>query len=232
MSFESILEEARKIRTLMEAEPPKAAGKAPEDDDPFGDLASGGTPDAGGGTAPATPAPGGETAPEGGGETPPAETEPKTDPEEEKIKGQMEKQKQQASAEVTEETDDDETSSLDLQVDKYFVQYETNAQPDDSVAHDPSKQYSVDINTFTQKVMRLAMNYESLISIPEVIIRRAELYLTNNISPSAAAEFKSQLEQSGYVDRIEMQDKYGTIKAPAGAGAGEGDIGGSGSGGI
>lgn len=59
---------------------------------------------------------------------------------------------------------------------------------------DPKKQ-KIDIDEFAQKVANLAENYESLLNIKPVIIKRAQLILEDGYPPDVVNEFLEILER-------------------------------------
>lgn len=123
--------------------------------------------------------------------------------------------------------------SLDTQVDKYLSSYEANAKQEKREAFDfrqsmrdflteaeededaEGKKESVknlkleDINIpiFTNDVMRLVVNYDSLLEIRDTILKRALNYLAKNYNNETTMAFKDELlETHGVVLDKSKQD--------------------------
>lgn len=118
---------------------------------------------------------------------------------------------------------EDGNDSLDTQVDKYLGEYEAEAksaktegtdwrrtvrriveEADDdeddilgSDAEDPSKlsEDDIDVGSFTNSVIRLIDNYDSLLEVRNTILRRASNFLNKNYDSSVVEQFKDNLRE-------------------------------------
>lgn len=137
--------------------------------------------------------------------------------------------------------------SLDSQIDKFLIEYESEAkssknegldirlltrrmlfeQEDDEKKDDEKdepKKISpdeIDMSSFVSSVMRLVDNYDSLLEVRNTILRRAKNYVIKNYEKEAADIFDDTLRESFGMEigksESEMKDEF---EAPRAAEAG------------
>lgn len=153
----------------------------------------------------------------------------------------------------TQETED----SLDAQVDRYLIQYESEAKTskregldyrmmtrrilseaeedeesaDEEPAGKPTKLSldDIDIESFANDVARLIENYDSLLEVRNTLLRRARGFLAKGYEPDVVQEFERVMREShGIVDGKSKQDIADEdFPAPRADRAGEGGVGGA-----
>lgn len=142
----------------------------------------------------------------------------------------------------------EEETSIDSQIDRYFSDYESEAKlskkesknwratvrriveaEDDAdidvdLDADLKKEIpleNIDISSFTNGVMRLIENYDSLLEVRNTILRRAINFLSENYSEEVIDALKDSLKSEHGVEigksKNDMEDD---VLAPAAAGAG------------
>lgn len=152
------------------------------------------------------------------------------------------------------EADDEEevetgNDSLDEQIDKYFSSYEKEAKKSKNEGLDfrsmtrsflfeagedeeeeeveKLKEEDVDIASFTNDVIRLVENYDSLLEVQNTILRRASNFLSKNYDKEVVDKFKEELSTNHGIEigktESEMMDEFQPPRAgfagPAGGGA-------------
>lgn len=138
-------------------------------------------------------------------------------------------------------------SSLDDQVDKYFGEYENDAKDrsknenfdfrrflreddnndtNDDTNNDNNKKLngtsSIDVANFTNSVIRLVENYDSLLEVKNTILRRAEMFLSKNYDGETVDKFKEVLVNDHGVEigKSKEDTENDNFGAPAATGAG------------
>jgi hypothetical protein len=107
-------------------------------------------------------------------------------------------------------------------------------EEDEEEEEEPEKLTSedIDLNAFASKVSRLVDNYESLLEIKNVILRRALKYLDESYDKSALEEFKDILLEEYGLEIGEtpkdMEEKFQSPPADRALGGGDGGGGGGG----
>jgi hypothetical protein len=134
--------------------------------------------------------------------------------------------------------------SLDSQVDSYFVKYEKEAtslkkegfdfrtmtrnflleaeddkeEKKDEPAKEPSTLTIEDINieSFSNSVVRLIDNYDSLLEVRDTIVRRAINFLSKNYDKSVIETFKEVLEEQYDIElgKNQSEEKFSRFPAP------------------
>jgi hypothetical protein len=144
------------------------------------------------------------------------------------------------------EADEDETpkesgnDSIDRQIDRYFADYESEAKSVKNEGKDWRRTVrriveadedtsdlsdsGLDIASFTNSIVRLVENYDSLLEVRNTILRRSANFLGKNYDQSVVNEFMDNLkEDHGIVIGKSPEDvAEDEFPAPAAARAGEG----------
>ena len=117
----------------------------------------------------------------------------------------------------------DGNDSLDAQIDRFLVEYESEAKhsmsegvdfrslvrrllsegDDDEEAPDESKQQdlklgidSINVDSFSDSVARLIQSYDNLLEVKNTILRRAMKFLTKTYDESVIEKFKSDVREN------------------------------------
>lgn len=145
--------------------------------------------------------------------------------------------------------------SLDDQIDKFLINYETEAKRSKSEGanfHDLTRRFlleagedeeeekddeeeteklpadDIDMGSFVSDVMRLVENFDSLLEVHNTILRRAKNYILKNYEPEAGTAFDDHLSE-GYGMEIgkSKYDAESEIQAPKAGAAGPAGGGGA-----
>lgn len=122
-----------------------------------------------------------------------------------------------------------QNGSLDDALDKYLIKAEhpsdLEKQEDKAEGSDeeqkPVPKKSLDINHFAKTTARLYENYESLIDIPTIILRRAINYVKSNYDDATAKELEETLSKEYNVELVKKDLDF-DIQAPYADRAGPG----------
>lgn len=160
--------------------------------------------------------------------------------------------REEALKTINEEKETDE-ASLDAQVDRYFVSYETESKSskkegkdfrafvrrflmeaegeEDDKGEEEKKMLTaddIDIENFTTHVVRLIDNIDSLLEIRSTISRRAKKFLLENYEPDVASQFEETLadQHDITIGETKVESDYEKYPAPAADRAGPGGGGG------
>lgn len=143
-------------------------------------------------------------------------------------------------------------ASLDAQVDKLLVQYESEAKTtksegfdfrmmtrrflneaddDKDASKDDESKMSlddIDMNSFVNGVVRLIENYDSLLEVKNTLVRRAKSFLKKSYSADAVAAFEDLMrDEHSIVDGMSKEEvKDEDFQPPDAARAGGGGGGG------
>jgi len=134
--------------------------------------------------------------------------------------------------------------SLDSQIDSYFAKYEKEAtsvkkegfdfkimtrnflleaeddkeEKDDKVQEVPSDLTidDIDLESFTNSVVRLIDNYDSLLEVRDTVVRRAINFLSKSYDSSVIQSFKEILEEQYDIEvgKNQSEEKFSKFPAP------------------
>ena len=116
------------------------------------------------------------------------------------------------------EEEDEDSSTVDPlgdEVDKDDLTTEPMNDPDDTAT--PSKKPQIDIGKFAGKVSRFTANYDTMLDVERVIVKRAKNLIEEQYNHAAAEEFIDKLREFG----IEFDEKSGAepLETPIAPGA-------------
>lgn len=184
--------------------------------------------DLGGGEEETSDPLGGDAAEEGGeasSEEKPEDTKPEGDAESEEAKDDVDDQKKEVEAQAVEETDDDASVSMDMQIDDLLTKEEANSL-------NASDAENIVVDLFAQKALRLADSIDKFIDLPTTLIKRAEKFVRTRYGNKAAAQFQASVKphlrkyEPGGVEEYYTQNTPDSFAA-GGMGTGAGGVGGA-----
>lgn len=142
--------------------------------------------------------------------------------------------------------------SLDTQVDRFLSDYESEAksskkegkdwrmtvrrileaEEDAPTALDSMSSNDIDVSSFTNSVIRLIENYDSLLEVKNTILRRAVNFLEKSYDNDVIAAFKDALKDEHGIEigksKSDVEDEFAAPPAgaagPIGAGGGAGGV--------
>lgn len=124
--------------------------------------------------------------------------------------------------------------SLDAQVDKLLTDYESDSNLSETFLReedekDDSKKLSgetIDVENFVGNVVRLIENYDNLLDIKNVILRRSFNFLLKNYDPSVATQAENVLSRRGLIaGETKSEINNDRTQPPAADRAGPGGLG-------
>lgn len=102
---------------------------------------------------------------------------------------EVEDQKKEVEAQAVEETDDDSTVSMDMQIDDLLTKEEGNSL-------DVANQKNIVVDLFAQKALRIADKIDKFIDLPSIVLKRAEKFVRTRYGDKAAAQFQAAIKPS------------------------------------
>lgn len=148
---------------------------------------------------------------------------------------------------------DEGGASLDAQVDKYLIDYESEAknvqqegkdfrrvtrrflesrlnEEDEDVSSEQKSIDNIDIENFANSVVRLIENYDNLIEVRSTLFRRAKNYLAKMYDEEVISSFEEIMRDQHGIEagKTPSEIKADEFQPPSAARAGDGSIGGAG----